>query len=76
MQAAVQAAASQTVGVAAAAGDGAAAGPSDPFSAAVDVMQQMQAAGVSPAADTYTLFVDYCIEVGLVGIGCVGWGLK
>jgi hypothetical protein len=47
-----------------AAGDGAPAGHSDAFSAAVDVMQQMQAAGVSAAADTYTLFVDYCIKVG------------
>jgi pentatricopeptide repeat protein len=34
------------------------------FGEALAVLQRMQAAGVAPAADTYTLFIHYCIKVG------------
>jgi hypothetical protein len=37
---------------------------SDGYGAALAVLHQMQAAGVAPAADTYTLFIDHCIKVG------------
>jgi len=37
-----------------------------PFAAALEVLQRMQAVGVAPAADTYTLFINFCIKVGYV----------